>query len=390
MNQSSDSTPKVFKRFGLPPGTMPRHAQAWFIGVVSLLMVFAISLSGKGSKKTPAPAPDPSVVSAESNREKIQEYTVRIEEQSRKLALAQAQLAQAKESLPPTIQRSPAGSAAMVGEPSFTSGNSGYPAAPRERSWTETEREKREYQSLFASNVALSLREEPKSVKASPLPGSIGIPGEKTDPKAQTVVSEPVRYKGQCYRVFEGTVLETALMNRLDGDFSGPVKCVVTTSLYSRNGQHLLIPQGSQVVGNVRRVEAFGQRRLAVTFDRLIMPDGYDVELDDFEGLNQLGETGLRDRVDNHYAQVFSASLAIGLIAGLSQANTRYGFEASAEDAYRQGVATSLSQSSLRILDRYLNVLPTFTIREGSLVKVYLSGDLLLPAYENHLMPGDL
>jgi type IV secretory pathway VirB10-like protein len=82
--------------------------------------------------------------------------------------------------------------------------------------------------------------------------------------------------------------------------------------------------------------------------------------------------------------------LAIGAIAGLSQANTRYGLDESATDAYRQGVTSNLSQSSLRILDRYLNVLPTFTIREGHRVKIYLSNDLLLPAYEKHQMPSDL
>jgi type IV secretion system protein TrbI len=44
-------------------------------------------------------------------------------------------------------------------------------------------------------------------------------------------------------------------------------------------------------------------------------------------------------------------------------------------------VSNSLSQSATHILDRYLNVLPTFTIREGQHVKVYLSQDLLAPAY---------
>jgi type IV secretion system protein VirB10 len=88
--------------------------------------------------------------------------------------------------------------------------------------------------------------------------------------------------------------------------------------------------------------------------------------------------------------QIFGVSLAIGAIAGLSQSNTRYGLDESAADAYRQGVASSLSQSSLQILDRYLNVLPTFTIREGCRVKVYLSDDLLLPAYDQHSLPSDL
>ena len=96
------------------------------------------------------------------------------------------------------------------------------------------------------------------------------------------------------------------------------------------------------------------------------------------------------DQVNHHYLQVFGVSLAIGAIAGLSQANTQYGIDSSAADAYRQGIASSLSQSSLRILDRYLNVLPTFTIREGHRVKIYLTGDLALPAYEKHQMPSDL
>jgi len=87
--------------------------------------------------------------------------------------------------------------------------------------------------------------------------------------------------------------------------------------------------------------------------------------------------------------QVFVVSLAIGAIAGLGQVNTRTGFEGSAADIYQQGVAASLSQSSLRILDRYLNVLPAMTIREGHRVKVTLSDDVLLPAYEQHHSPLD-
>jgi type IV secretion system protein VirB10 len=164
---------------------------------------------------------------------------------------------------------------------------------------------------------------------------------------------------------------------------------MVTTNVYSHSGQHLLIPQGTRVLGEVRRVEGFGQQRLAVFFHRLIMPDGFTASLDKFQGLNQIGETGLRDQIQHHYLQVFGVSLAIGAIAGLGQINTRAGYDTSAAELYQQGVATSLSQSSLRILDRYLNVLPTVTIREGHRVKVYLSDDLVLPAYDQHQMPFD-
>jgi type IV secretion system protein VirB10 len=152
----------------------------------------------------------------------------------------------------------------------------------------------------------------------------------------------------------------------------------------------LLIPQGSRLLGEVKPLDKLGQQRLAIAFHRVIMPDGYSVSLDQFRGLSQMGETGLRDQINRHYVQIFGASIAIGAIAGLAQANTRYGYEQSGLDAYRQGVASSLSQSSLHILDRFLNVLPTFTIREGQRIKVILASDLELPAYDKHDMPTDL
>ena len=110
--------------------------------------------------------------------------------------------------------------------------------------------------------------------------------------------------------------------------------------------------------------------------------DGHTYRLDSFPGLNQVGETGLKDSVDRHYLQVFGASLAIGAIAGLAQVGTRGGFDPSFSDAARQSAGGSLATSTARVLDRYLNVLPTVTIREGHRIKVVLTGDLHLPVYE--------
>jgi type IV secretion system protein VirB10 len=35
-------------------------------------------------------------------------------------------------------------------------------------------------------------------------------------------------------------------------------------------------------------------------------------------------------------------------------------------------------------MDRFMQIPPTITIREGHRVKVYFTQDMLLPAYENH------
>ena len=54
---------------------------------------------------------------------------------------------------------------------------------------------------------------------------------------------------GQPYLVYEGSVLDTVLMNRLDGDAAGPVKVLVSNPLYSHDHQHVIIPEGTVVLG---------------------------------------------------------------------------------------------------------------------------------------------
>jgi type IV secretion system protein VirB10 len=193
---------------------------------------------------------------------------------------------------------------------------------------------------------------------------------------------------GQPYVIYEGLTLDTVLMNRLDGDAVGPVKVLVSNPVYSHDHQHVLIPDGTIVLGEARKIGSAGigqQRRIAVTFHRLLMPDGYSVDLDQFHGLDQIGEEGLKDQVNNHYVQIFGTSIALGVIAGASQISQGgSNLTSSGPQSFTNGAATSVSQSATSILDHFIQIPPTITIREGHRVKVYFTQDLLLPAYENH------
>jgi len=196
---------------------------------------------------------------------------------------------------------------------------------------------------------------------------------------------------GQPYLIYEGSVLDTVLMNRLDGDAVGPVKVLVSNPLYSHDRQHVIIPEGTVVLGEAKKIGAVGfgqQRRMAVVFHRLIMPDGYSVDLDQFHGLDQIGEEGLKDKVNNRYLQIFGTSIALGVIAGASEITQGGGtITTSGSQAFTNGTAASVSQSATTILDRFMQIPPTITIREGHRVKVYFTQDLLLPAYSNHTIP---
>ena len=287
------------------------------------------------------------------------------------------------------------------------------------------ERRRRDAQSLFADNVAFTRRgsgsapaadssiqgvSPPWLVPAPPLaPGTAqpapALPADAATP-TPTRETSPTRNDGAPSpsltmttaaqqitpdprsTLLEGTVIEAVLINRLDGTFEGPVQCLVTTPVYSHDRQAILIPAGARVLGSAAPVQAWGDRRLAVRFHRLLLPDGRTVSLEAFPGLNQVGETGLTDQINRHYFQVFGASLAIGAISGLAQFGTRSGFDVTAADASRQAAGASLATSTARVLDRFLNVLPTITIREGHRIKIVLTADLHLPAYPRTAAAG--
>jgi len=196
---------------------------------------------------------------------------------------------------------------------------------------------------------------------------------------------------GQPYVIYEGLTLDTVLMNRLDGDAAGPVKVLVSNPVYSHDRQHVLIKEGTVVLGEARKIGSGGfgqQRRMAVVFHRMIMPDGYSVDLDQFHGLDQIGEEGMKDKVNNHYLQIFGASIALGIISGAGVITQGGGtISTNGSQAFTTGAAGSVSQSATTILDRFMQIPPTITIHEGHRVKVYFTQDMLLPAYENHTIP---
>jgi type IV secretory pathway VirB10-like protein len=418
--------PTIQDKAPKPPGLLPKNVQSWLLIGLAVLMVVIMWLTG--GKKPAMPAhtlPLTPAVQAplEVNEAKIVDLQNRIEELQREQIVAQNALTQQSRLL---------GSGNQDAQSATIGGPGGNLQMERAGDPIQAERKKRDYLSLFASNVALSYRKSPttsqqhefdttalpqtpasegataqlaellKPLQAPAMPpvAAPSLPHKdspaegdrKEDPKipgASPALAQAAA-AGKTHVLFEGTVLETVLINRLDGGFVGPIECLLSTDVYSNDRQHLLVPAGSKLLGETKKVDTLGQTRLGVVFHRLLMPDGYSVSLDQFKGLNQIGETGLLDQVNNHYLRIFGVSLAIGVLGAIAEGGTGGSLNASSSDLMRQGFAQSTAQSSAQILDKFLNIMPTVTIREGHRVKVYLAGDLALPDYINHKMPSDL
>jgi type IV secretory pathway VirB10-like protein len=439
-----------------PPGVMSKHTQSLVIMGVAVLMVLIMWLTGNNKRPTAAASPTATLPSVSpTDTAKLQELknTIQSEQFVNRRPIAPPDATQQTWLNPPGMlgNPTPPNQSAYYGPPNGQIAGP-MPPPPNPEAYQQPtatvedalkeEKKKRAYESLFASNVALTYRQgedaqkfesaatapaplepqalpqllpsmaqavspaptafrpiPPQSTPAggissiSPNPPPESSPGKANPASRVGDAAAPVvpnQSQGKKYVLFEGTVIETVLMNRLDGSFAGPVMCLASTDVYSRDRQHVLIPAGTKALGEAQKVSAFGQDRLAVFFHRLIMPDGYAESLDQFKGLDQQGATALHDKVNNHYAKIFGASLAVGILGGIAEVGTGTVFTASAIDQARQGFGEGLAISGERILDRFLNLMPTITIREGARVKIYLSNDLLLPDYANHAMPADM
>jgi type IV secretory pathway VirB10-like protein len=420
--------PMLRRNLELPKGVLQKNLKT-FVYLGAALLVIVAALFSSSGKKSPAQQvngkgqpPQPALQdNTDSNVQELKKQLQAERQKEQQATMAAAAVADpALASTTPAQQAAaaaygPTGVAApcVPGRPcpQMQQGNMQMQLTPVQQQaqlLAAKERERAD-DSRFASNLVYSRSaEQPQQQTGQMMAARYGPAERQTSSSLVAPESEgkrddaPEAYKrpleanvdsaiGQPYLVYEGSVLDTVLMNRLDGDAVGPVKVLVSNPLYSHDHQHVIIPEGSVVLGEARKIGATGfgqQRRMAVVFHRLIMPDGYSVDLDQFQGLDQIGEEGLKDKVNNHYLQIFGTSIALGVIAGAGQITQGGGtITTSGSQAFTNGAAGSVSQSATTILDRFIQIPPTITIREGHRVKVYFTQDLLLPAYSNHTIP---
>ena len=427
-NTESQPEPTLHRNLELPKGVLQKNLKT-FVYLGAALLVIVAALFSSSGKKTPGQASakgQPRQPTLQDNTDSnVQELKNQLQaERQKEQQAAVAAAAMADPSLVSATPQQRAAAAAygptgvaapcVPGQPcpQAQQGNMQMQLTPvqQQAQLIAAKERERSDNSRFASNLVYSRSADPpqQQQQGQTMPAQYGSAERQVNSNLVAPPDEgkqedtPGGYKrpleanidsavGQPYLVYEGAVLDTVLMNRLDGDAVGPVKVLVSNPLYSHDHQHVIIPEGTVVLGEAKKIGAVGfgqQRRMAVVFHRLIMPDGYSVDLDQFQGLDQIGEEGLKDKVNNHYLQVFGTSIALGVVAGASQITQGGGtITTSGSQGFTNGAAASVSQSAATILDRFIQIPPTITIREGHRVKVYLTQDLLLPAYSNHTIP---
>ena len=200
-------------------------------------------------------------------------------------------------------------------------------------------------------------------------------------PDKRTVAPDRVVAPASANVLQAGAVIPAALITGIRSDVPGQITAQVTQNVYdSPTGRILLVPQGTRIIGQYDSGVGFGQRRVLLVWNRLIMPDGRSIVLERQPGASAEGYAGLEDGVDFHWGEMLKAAalstlLSIGAEAGTSQN------ESSLVQALRSGASNSISQTGQQIVSRQLGIAPTLTIRPGFPVRVMVTRDLVLEPY---------
>ncbi|TPE61934.1 TrbI/VirB10 family protein [Sandaracinobacter neustonicus] len=258
----------------------------------------------------------------------------------------------------------------------------------------QLERETARTARLFAAGN-ITAAPEAASAAMDELPAEVGQQagsaqtGTTVDPReaflnrraAPTTSAERITAPSSRQVLQAGAIIPIALLTGIRSDLPGQVTAQVTSNVYdSPTGRIVLIPQGTRVVGDYDSGVTFGQRRVLLAWNRLILPDGRSLALDRQPGTDAQGQAGMQDGVDRHWGQMLRASL-LSTILGIG---TELGSGSDDSDlvrALRRGAADSVTDIGRQIVGRQLDVAPTLTIQPGFTARILVTRDLVLEPY---------
>lgn len=180
------------------------------------------------------------------------------------------------------------------------------------------------------------------------------------------------------YTLHAGSVIAASLITGLNSDLPGLVTAQVTQNAYdSVTGRTLLIPQGSRLVGSYDSVVAFGQRRALVVWQRIILPDGSSIRIDNLPATDLSGYAGLSDRIDRHTWQLLKG-VVLSTLMGVGTELSFGSNEGDLVQAIRESAQQSGARAGDQLVTRNLNVQPTMRVRPGWPLRIVVNKDIVL------------
>ena len=191
------------------------------------------------------------------------------------------------------------------------------------------------------------------------------------------------------YELKTGSLIPAVLITAINSDLPGDVIAQVRENVFDyRTGKYILIPMGTKIVGKYDSNITYGQNRVLLIWQRLVFPNGSTLVLDNFQGVDLLGNVGLKGKTNNHFWKLMRSVLlssAINIASG-SLENLDVNIEAGSRSRVNIGTGTSDMAQNIqsigeRLVEKDLNRQPTIQIKRGQKFNIFVSKDIVLSPY---------
>jgi type IV secretion system protein VirB10 len=202
--------------------------------------------------------------------------------------------------------------------------------------------------------------------------------------KQADYLAATVQHPRSPYEIKAGAVLPAVLITAINSDLPGPVVAQVREHVYDTvTGNTLLVPQGSRLMAQYDSMVAWGQERVLLCWNRLILPNGDSLDLQCMPAADLKGAAGLADEVDEHWWRIIKGATVATLLAATSTyvAGDTTGYNPTVTQVMARGASGEINQVGQRITHSNLNIQPTITVRPGFSVNVVVTKDMILSPY---------
>lgn len=186
----------------------------------------------------------------------------------------------------------------------------------------------------------------------------------------------PVNATGK-YILTQGKTIPSVLLRSMNTDLPCEVSARTLVDVYdSLQGNALLIPRGSELVGKCSADIHVGQTRILFAFQRIILPNGKSFALPNAMGMDKTGSSGIEGDVNNHFFKMFTSSFIVAFLAERAEKNQPSNNPFGGNGGAKSAAGEVLVDVSRTILDRNKSIPPTITVDAGTRINVNVAADM--------------
>ena len=160
---------------------------------------------------------------------------------------------------------------------------------------------------------------------ASAIASGEDLPASAAYTATSTGAYYPSDYEAQDYTLNAGTVIPATLLTGITSDVpGGDVVAQIRQDVYdSLTGTHLLILQGSRLIGTSGAAKSRGNKRMEVVFSRIILPNGMSLMLPEQRAIDGTGYPGLEDQYTEHKGAAYGSAFMAALLGAAQRSRQR-------------------------------------------------------------------